>query len=233
MKKNIVEKKVMSEKEMAALKIKEKAEEKAFMEEMLLNIEKEEKMLPEHVKEQKKKALEIATIMEENAEKAKHPLSAAEKTKLREEIELNSKKYAEEVQEELMEAKVLEKVALKHTLNPAEKKLVEKLELQVNERIAKSTKEMEEQIAMQKKKAIEIVEIMEKNAAESNKPLSAAEKKQVVEQIEANSVREMEAMKEDLLEEAVFARKQFGHKLDPAEEKLAEKYVINFENQMA
>merc|ERR1712187_210976 len=88
-------------------------------------------------------------------------------------------------------------------------------------------------VASAKKKAIEIVEIMEKNAAESKKPLSAAEKKQVVEQIEANSVREMEAMKEDLLEEAAFARKQFGHKLNPAEEKLAEKYVINFENQMA
>merc|ERR1712187_625114 len=111
--------------------------------------------------------------------------------KLRGEIELNSKKYAEEVQEELMEAKVLEKVALGHTLNPSEKKLVEKLELQVNERIAKSTKEIHEQIAMQKKKAIEIVEIIEKNAAESKKPLSAAEKKQVVEQLEANSVREM------------------------------------------
>merc|ERR1711972_352804 len=163
MKKNIVEKKVMSEKEMAALKIKEKAEEKAFMEEMLLNIEKEEKMLPEHVKEQKKKALELATVLEENAEKAKHPLSAAEKVKLREEIEANSKKYAEEVQEELMEAKVLEKVALRHALNPVEKKLVEKLEVQVNERIAKSMKDMEEQLASAKKQAIEIAGIMEKN----------------------------------------------------------------------
>merc|ERR1712050_69554 len=132
-------------------------------------IEKEEKMLPEKVQKRTKKALELATVFEENAEKAKKPLSAAEKKQLREKIEMNSQKYAEEMQEELMEAKVLEKTALGHALNPAEKVLIEKLELQVNERIEKSSKAMEAQLVSQKKKAFEIVEIMEQNAAKSKK----------------------------------------------------------------
>merc|ERR1712176_1518661 len=178
---------------------------------MLLAIEKEEKMLSEKVEKRKKKALELATAFEENAVKAKKELSAAEKQELREKIEMNSKKYAEEMHEELMEAKVLQKTALGHALNPAEKTLIEKLELQVNERIEKSSKTMEAQLVTQKKKAFEIVEIMEQNAAKSHKPLTEAQKKEVKEQIEANSVRELKNMQENLLEEKAMAKKAFGH----------------------
>merc|ERR1712014_511456 len=90
---NHVEKKVLTEKEMVALKIKAREEEKAFNERMLLAIEKEEKMLSEKVEQRKKKALELATVFEENAVKAKKEFSAAEKQQLREKIEMNSKKY--------------------------------------------------------------------------------------------------------------------------------------------
>merc|ERR1712003_564331 len=230
---NHVEKKVLTEKEMAALKIKAKEEEKAFNERMLLAIEKEEKLLPEKVEQRKKKALELATVFEENAVKAKKELSAAEKQQLREKIEMNSKKYAEEMQEELMEAKVLQKTALGHALNPAEKTLIEKLELQVNERIEKSSKTMEAQLVAQKRKAFEIVEIMEQNAAKSKKPLSETQKKEVMEGIEANSARAMKDMQEDLLEEKAMAKKAFGHKLNAAEEKHVANYAVTFENQMA
>merc|ERR1712151_387823 len=209
-------------------KIKAKEEEKAFNERMLLAIEKEQKMLPEKVEQRKKKALELATVFEENAVKAKKELSAAEKQQLREKIEMNSKKYAEEMHEELMEAKVLQKTALGHALNPAEKTLIEKLELQVNERIEKSSKTMETQLVAQKKKAFEIVEIMEQNAAKAQKPLSEAQKNEVKEQIEANSVREMKNMQENLLEEKAMAKKAFGHKLNVAEEKLVEKFAVTF-----
>merc|ERR1712187_239047 len=101
---NHVENKVLTQKEMAALKIKAKEEEKAFNERMLLAIEKEENMLPEKVEKRKKKALELATAFEENAVKAKKELSVAEKQQLREKIEMISKKDAEEMQEELFES---------------------------------------------------------------------------------------------------------------------------------
>merc|ERR1712217_757688 len=74
---NHIEKKELTQKEMAALKIKAKEEEKAFNERMLLAIEKEEKMLPEKVEKRKKKALELGTAFEENAVKAKKELSVA------------------------------------------------------------------------------------------------------------------------------------------------------------
>merc|ERR1712151_375430 len=111
--------------------------------------------------------------------------------------------------------------------------MVEKLELETNARIEKSTKAVEEQLVARKKKAVEIVEIMEQNAAKSKKPLTAAEKKQIIEQIEANAVREGKEMHEDLLEEMAMSKRQFGHKLNAAEEKLVDKYVVKFEDQIA
>merc|ERR1712003_238907 len=135
--------------------------------------------------------------------------------------------------EELLEAKVMQKISLGHELNAAEKTLAEKRELEINERIEKSTKAVEEQLVARKKKAIEIVEIMEQNAAKSKKPLTAVEKKQIIEQIEANSVREGKERHENLLEEMAMSRKQFGHRLNAAEEKLVDKYVVKFEDQIA
>merc|ERR1712187_581442 len=103
------EKMVLAEKN----KMKVKLEEKAFGEEVLKSLAAEEKALEGKVLEQKKKAIEIAEIMEENAAKSKHPLSAAEKKQIREEIAANSRKYALEVQEELAEATAMQKMALK------------------------------------------------------------------------------------------------------------------------
>jgi len=208
---------------------KDKEEERAFGEKVLENIIAEEKGLEAKVAEQKKKAMEIATIMEENAAKAKKPLSAAEKEQIVKQIEENSRKYALEVQEELMEAKVMEKTALGHALNPAEKKVIEKLELQVNERIAKSSAEIEEQVAQHKKRALELVAVMEENAVKAKKPLSEAEKVQVKEQIELNSVNEMKAMREALEEEKAMSKKAFGHPLNAEEQKMVEKYMVNLQ----
>merc|ERR1712187_188949 len=82
---------------------------------------------------QKKKALEIAEILEENAAKAKHPLSAAEKKQVMEEIEANSLAYSKELQEEFEETKAMQKKAFGHSLSAVEIKHVEQFEARVKD----------------------------------------------------------------------------------------------------
>jgi len=212
--------------------LKEKEEERAFGEKVLEDIAAQEKALEGQVLEQKKKALELATMMEENAAKAGKKLTEVEKKQIQEQIEANSRKYALEVQEELMEAKVMEKTSLGHTLSVEEKKVIEKLELQVTERIAKASKEIEEQVALHKKRAMELVTIMEENAAKAKKPLSEKEKMQVKEQIEQNSVNELKDLREALEEEKAMSKKAFGHPLSAVEEKYVEKYTANFQQDI-
>merc|ERR1712048_510019 len=132
-------------------------------------------------------------------------------------------------QEELAEATAMEKMALKQPLSPAEKKRVEKLELQVNERIAQSTKAIEEKVLTQKKKALELLEILEK---QSTKSLTEVEKKQNREQIEKNALEYGKQLHEELAEEKAMSKKSFGHALNGVEQKQVEKYMATVQQQI-
>merc|ERR1712048_740051 len=94
----------------------------------------------------------------------------------------------------------MEKKALGQPLSEAEIKIVERLEMEVMKQLEANRVAMEEQVVAQKKKALELAEILEENAAKAKHPLSAAEKKQVMEEIEANSLAYSKELQEEFEE---------------------------------
>lgn len=213
--------KFMSKEELA---MKAKAQEKAFHEKLLASLIEEEKGLEAKVLAQKKKALEFAEVLMESKAKSKNPLSAAEKKEIEVQIEKNAQEYSHQIREELAEAIAMEKKTLGQPLSPAEFKIVEHLEVEAQKQLEASRVAMEEQIASQKKKALELVEILEENAAKSKHPLSAAEKKQVAEEIEKNSLQYAHDAAEELEATKALQKRAFGHPLSVVEEKQVEQF---------
>jgi hypothetical protein len=213
--------KIMTKEELA---LKAEAAKKAFGEKLLASLIEEEKGLEAKVLAQKKKALEYAEILEQSMEKSKHPLSAAEKKEVREQIEKNALEYAHQAQKELAEAMAMEKKALGHSLSQSEIKVVEGLEMQAQKQLEASRVAMEEQLVSQKKKAFELAEALEENAAKAKHPLSAAEKKQLMEGIEANSLAYAKELQEEFEETKAMQKKAFGHPLSAVEMKHLEQF---------
>merc|ERR1712048_1064484 len=94
----------------------------------------------------------------------------------------------------------MEKQALGQPLSEAEIQIVGRLEMEVMKQLEANRVAMEERVATQKKKALELAEVLEENAAKAKHPLSAAEKKQVMEEIEANSLAYSKELQEEFEE---------------------------------
>merc|ERR1712187_254248 len=105
--------------------------------------------------------------------------------------------------------------------------------MQVMEQIKKSRMALDEKVLSRKKNALAIVEEVEKNQLKSKHPLSAVEKKQIVEDIEKNSIAYSNELKEELEEAKAMQKKAFGHPLNAAEKVHVEKFEKKFEEQMA
>merc|ERR1712187_962999 len=175
---------------------------------------------------------EFAEVLQESRAKAKHPLSAAEKKQIEEQIEKNALEYAHQMREDIAEATAMQKKKLGHALSGAEVKIMERLEIKVQKEIEATRVAMEEQILAKKKQALELVERLEENAAKSKHPLSAAEKKQVQEEIEKNSQQYAHELTEELEETKALQKKTFGHPLSAMEKKHVEQFEAKVQNQI-
>jgi hypothetical protein len=222
--------KIMTKEELA---LKAKAAQKAFGEKVLASLIEEEKALDGQVLAQKKKALEFAEILQEQRAKSKHPFSAAEKKEIEEQIAKNAQEHGLQMREQLAEAMAMQKKTLGHPLSTAEVKIVERLEMKVQKELEASRVAMEEQIQAKKKKALELVELLEENAAKSKHPLSAAEKKQVQEEIEKSSQAYAHEMADELEEEKALQKKAFGHPLSAIEKKHVEQFEAKIQNSLS
>merc|ERR1719356_450795 len=139
--------KILTQEELAA---KVEAAEKAFGEKVLASLIEEEKALDGKVLAQKKKALEFAEVLQESRAKAKHPLSAAEKKQIEEQIEKNALEHAHQMREDIAEATAMQKKKLGHALSGAEVKIMEHLEIKVEKEIEETRVAMEEHILAKK-----------------------------------------------------------------------------------
>merc|ERR1712187_343109 len=112
-------------------------------------------------------------------------------------------------------------------------KVMEALEIESQKQLEASRVKMEERVVEQKKKALELAEMLEVNAEKAKKPLSAAEKKQVIEGIEANSLAYSKELHEEFEETKAMQKKAFGHTLSAAELKQVEHFQMKIKEQAA
>merc|ERR1711933_469005 len=117
-------------------------------------------------------------------------------------------------------------------MGAAEIKIMESPEMQVQKELEASRVAMEEQIVARKKQAFELVERLEENAAKAKHPLSAAEKKQVQEEIEKNSQQYAHELTEEFEETKALQKKTFGHPLSAIEKKHVEQFEAKVQGQM-